>query len=578
MRTDTHTCRVMLLLLVLLGMTGGVLLSAQDAKLKVRINPKQAYVFVDGQPYGEANRTLTLTAGSHEIGFYNYGYKPDIRKLALAPGQTTDLDITLEAVKDNVSGPFGCITLEGANRDAVFLNGTTPDYFVGHGDEFNHEWWWKQELVVPPGAHQLTIMRQGTKLWAGTVNVAANQRVVVDVPNGVRKTVSWPRGEKFSAVPRFGAGTASARVAVAKPTAQFTAQTPQSICGSSTNLQWSSTDAANVEILGLGPVAASGERTVQPNENSTYELKAMGPGGTATSSTTVSVNNAIQTQLALLPAEIHYRRIGDKVEQSTSELKWNVSNAKQVSISPLGSVDASGTQALQVVPKKTDPGQIDETIAYTLTATNPCGGRDTRTVNLHIVGNIEGIPDMRSIYFPTDLPKPHRMRAGLLPSEQEGLTLAVTAFKQQLASTPDARLRLIAHADQRGPKRYNQALSERRARLVKNYLIKQGIPEASIEIQPVGESRNLKRADVDLLIEKSDLSPELRQKVLRQLSTLVLAHNRRVDAALIPTGQESLQRYPFNSEDYKKLVQRGKTVAPRAQQGATVSRGTTEKN
>ncbi len=65
-------------------------------------------------------------------------------------GQDTNLEITLQAVASTVSPTFGAMTIEGANRNAVLLNGKTPDFFVGHGDEFNHEWWWKQELVVPP--------------------------------------------------------------------------------------------------------------------------------------------------------------------------------------------------------------------------------------------------------------------------------------------------------------------------------------------------------------------------------------------------------------------------------------------
>jgi hypothetical protein len=79
------------------------------------------------------------------------------------------------------------MTIEGADRAAVLLNGKTPDFFVGHGDEFDHEWWWKQELVVPPGTYQVTILGGDQDLWSGPVDVAANQRVVVKVPKGVRK-------------------------------------------------------------------------------------------------------------------------------------------------------------------------------------------------------------------------------------------------------------------------------------------------------------------------------------------------------------------------------------------------------
>jgi hypothetical protein len=73
------------------------------------------------------------------------------------------------------------MTIEGASRDAVLLDGKTPDFFVGHGDEFNHDWWWKQELVVSTGIYQVMILRGDKETWSGSVDVPANQRVVIDV-------------------------------------------------------------------------------------------------------------------------------------------------------------------------------------------------------------------------------------------------------------------------------------------------------------------------------------------------------------------------------------------------------------
>ena len=45
---------------------------------------------------------------------------------------------------------------------------------------------------------------------------------------------------------------------------------------------YNSTDAPTTQILPVGPVSASGEQSVQPKENTTYNLTAVGPGGTAT--------------------------------------------------------------------------------------------------------------------------------------------------------------------------------------------------------------------------------------------------------------------------------------------------------
>src|SRR5882762_1769735 len=304
-------------LAMLLAFASGLPCFAQDGNLVLHANPKQAYVFVDDHAVGEASRhhSLKLSPGDHKVELVNYGYTPVTQTVTITGGQVTNLEITLQAVTPSVSPAFGAMTIEGANRDAVLLNGKTPDFFVGHGDEFNHNWWWKQELVVPPGTYQMTILGPEKEVWSGPVELPANQRVVIDIPKGVRKTVPWPRGEKLSSLNRFKAGTASATVAIAKPTANLSASSAQVSCGDSSTLKWSSSDAAHVDIAG-NAVDASGEQTVRPTQTTTYQLTASGPGGTATSSSIVDVNNSIQAQLQVSPAEIRYKRVGgDVVEQ-----------------------------------------------------------------------------------------------------------------------------------------------------------------------------------------------------------------------------------------------------------------------
>lgn len=548
---------------VLLVLAGGISAFAQDGKLNIHVTPKQAYIFVDGRAISEASKhhSLSLSAGDHKIELVNYGYQPANRTVAITAGKTTDLEVTLEAIAATVSGPFGAMTIEGADRDAVLLNGKTPEYFVGHGDEFNHDWWWKQELVVPPGTYQVTILGGDKEIWSGPVNVPANQRVVVDIPKGVRKTVPWPRGEKLSTIPRFTVGTASATVAVAKPTAELSATAAQLNCGDASQLKWTSSDAPHVEISPVGPVAASGEQAIQPKQTTTYNMMALGPGGTATSSVTVNLSTSIQANLGLSPTEIRYKRVGDKVvEDSSTALNWTATNASTVSIDPLGAVDPSGSRTLQVAPRKADPGPVDETVVYTLTAANGCGGAETRTATLHIVGSIEN-PEvklsMRSVYFSTDRPRGLKSEAALLPSERDTLKTIAEAFKQYLAVKPDARLLLSGHADRRGPEAYNKPLSERRAELAKRFLVEQGIAEANIETEAYGKEKNLTADQVKQLLDQdADLSAEDRQKALQKLPTIVLAYNRRVDLTLSPAGQESARQYPFKAEDFARLVDR----------------------
>lgn len=540
---------------------------AQNGKVALHVSPKQAYLYVDGQAISEASKhhTLSLSPGDHKIELVNYGYAPETRTVTIAAGKTTSLDVTLQPVSGKVTGPFGAITIEGADRDAILLNGKSPEFTVGHGDEFNHDWWWKQELVVPPGNFQLTVMKGDKEIWSGAVDVAANKRVVIDIPKGVRKTVDWPRGEKLNDVPRFTVGTASATVAVAKPTAQLTTTTAQVDCGGSSKLNWTSADAPQVQVSGLGSVAATGDQSVEPKQTTTYTLTATGPGGTTTSTATVNVNNAVQANVQLSPAEVHYKRIGDKVVQEDgTALNWSAANASTVSIEPLGTVDANGSRNLQPTPKKTDAGPIDENVTYTLTASNGCGGTETRTAVLHIVGSIEE-PEtqltMRSVYFPSDRPRGVKSDAALLPSEREALESIATAFKTYLTAKPDAHLMLSGHADKRGPASYNQALSERRAELAKRFLVEQGVPEANLETHAYGKEQNLTVDQVKQLLEQNpNLDAAQREKVLAKIQTVVLANNRRVDITLTPTGQESARTYPFNSTDYAALVNRGKPV------------------
>lgn len=547
---------------VLLVLASGILTLAQDGKLVIHVTPKQAYIFADGRAISEASRhhSLSLSAGDHKIELANYGYAPSTQTVTIAAGKTSNLDVTLTPITGTVAGPFGAVTIEGANRDAILLNGKTPDFFVGHGDEFDHDWWWKQELVVPPGSYQVSVLSGDKEVWAGGVDVPANQRVVIDIPKGVRKTVAWPRGEKFSSIPRFAAGSASATVAVAKPAAQLSTTVAQVNCGDSSQLNWTASDAPKVEITPVGPVANSGQQSVQPMQTTTYNLTAVGPGGTATSSATINVNNAIQANLGLSSPEVHYRRIGDKVvvDDSTA-LNWTAVNASSVSIDPLGTVDPSGSCNLQVLPKKNDLGKIDETVTYTLNATNGCGGTETKTATLHIVGSIESpeIKLTRSVYFPTDRPRSIKSEAALLDSEKETLKSIADAFHQYLEYQPDARLVLSGHADKRGPQAYNQPLSERRAALAKAFLVEQGIPEADIETQAFGNEQNLSADQVKQQVEQdSSLSAEDRQKALQKIETIVFAYNRRVDIALKPTGQDSPHQYPFKAQDFATLIDR----------------------
>ena len=188
-----------------------------------------------------------------------------------------------------------------------------------------------------------------------------------------------------------------------------------------------------------------------------------------------------------------------------------------------------------------------------------CGGSDSKTATLHIIGSIE-LPAtlaFNSIYFPTDVPRSVAKETGIVPSQQVGLTSIADAFKKYLENNPDARLTLVGHADKRGPKGYNKNLSDRRAEVAKNFLVDQGVPADHLDTQGLGEDQNLTADEVKQMVEQNpELNDEERQKTLEKLPTLVFANNRRVDITLSPTGQESTREYPFEAEDFATLVNR----------------------
>jgi len=541
---------------------------AQDlkpGKLKISVHPKQAYTFVDGKAIGPHNRTIKLDVGTHHLVVANYGYKFEERDISIDSAHTLPLDIELKPAGGEVPGPRGRIQIEVGMRRAgdaaVLLNGKKPQYFVGHVDEFNNDIIKHQELVVPPGIHELTVTRYGKELWSGSVTVGANQRVIVDISNGKRVTKDWPRGssELGAGVPRFTAGTASATVAVAPVSGTVSANPSNINCSQNTQLAWTSAETVDAEMSGLSPVPTTGERTISPRQTTTYELTATGPGGVTKSSTTVEVNPTVQSSLSASPTEVRYRRIGDKViEQENTTLNWSSSNSDAASLNPLGSVDTTGTKSLTLSPTQTGNGPVDEELKYTLTATNVCGGSDSKTVAVRLKGSIEPIPPvlLNSIFFPTDYPTKNDPSLGLVRSQQETLRTLADGFKKYLEYDPDAKLTLGAYADERGGDTYNRALAELRAQRVKDFLVSEGIVAEKIDTSSYGDEKPLDKATViDLQARNPNQAPEER---VRNFRSTWLAYNRRVDIVLLPTNAESAQFYPNQAEDSGILWQRPK--------------------
>lgn len=85
---------------------------------------------------------------------------------------------------------------------------------------------------------------------------------------------------------------------------------------------------------------------------------------------------------------------------------------------------------------------------------------------------------------------------------------------------PDTDIELQGHTDDTGAENYNQALSERRARAVDNYLEQKGIPARRIKIKGFGET-----------IPKYDNTTDAGRAQNRRVEFLITANEKMVAAA-----------------------------------------------
>jgi hypothetical protein len=395
------------LLIWLLALAGTTFLIAQDktpsgdmGKVRVSVLPEEAYIWVDDKPVSHRSSTLKLPPGEHKIAVYNYGYLPDVHNVTVASGQLKEVNANLQPVHAAVSGPWGRIQIEGVPGDAlVFLNGTTPEFFVGHADEMNNNIYGEQKLIVPVGTQQVHVLANKTdqEIWAGAVEVKQNERVIIytkDPPDKQLVYKRWPEGAQLNGLKRFEAGTATATIAVAPVKGKIALDRQNVNCDEPVKVSWDTTDAAHVVVKeNEKPIAYANTGAVEkrPHQNTKYEFHAAGPGGIVTSEATVNVDTNVKASLTPTAPEMRYVKVGDKVqEQGSTELRWTVANADSVKIDPIGTVNGqSGSQTIQANPSQNGSGKVDETVTYKLTATNVCGGSATTTASVHVTGSIE---------------------------------------------------------------------------------------------------------------------------------------------------------------------------------------------
>jgi hypothetical protein len=170
-------------LVVLSLMIFSLLVFAQkgDAgRLKTKVSPGRAGVFVDGKYLGPAAnfgmaKTYSLAAGEHELLLAEPRYKDFTAKIKIEPGKTTVLSQSMEPIPPP-KPPFGRLRIvQGSNGKfgAVYLNGK----YMGHIDEFSN---FAQGLLIKPGDYQLKIAPvDGGQEHSETITIRENQTTTV---------------------------------------------------------------------------------------------------------------------------------------------------------------------------------------------------------------------------------------------------------------------------------------------------------------------------------------------------------------------------------------------------------------
>jgi hypothetical protein len=173
-----------------------------------------------------------------------------------------------------------------------------------------------------------------------------------------------------------------------------------------------------------------------------------------------------------------------------------------------------------------------------------------------VVGSIDPAPavTLASVFYPTAFPGRRHPKIGLVASQKKLLAKAAATFKDNEQYDQENKLTVVGHADVRGSKKYNLALSERRAEIAKDYLISQGVPADKIETHAEGKEKQLDEKQVVSLQSQDAEKPE-KWMTSRKKATW-LAYNRRVDVVLEPAGQESTEAYPNDAPDARLLWQR----------------------
>ena len=388
-------------------------------------------------------------------------------------------------------------------------NGTTPDYFVGHVDEFNYDWIWHQNLLLPPGTHHITVTRKG-RPFGPAMSLSSRTRKSSSIYRKERHAEDGrlePRRETDRILPRFKAGTASA-TSRSRPS-------PEAFSGSPTRHQLRTVLDADLadrrkpstptsaESAPWPPAAPRPFRRTRPRPTISTRLALAEPSRARDGKrqhdsgrepfrepgrASLPQDRRQSAYAGFLDADLADLERGQRLHRLRSA-RWIPAAAKRVKAEPEGHLAGSRRPAGSHDRRNEQlHSERDERLRRQCHA-NRCASH-------HRHGRADSDRHLAE----------HLLSHGLSgqeePASRTGEEPAAFArdlaagFKKYLEYDPDAKLSVEAYADIRGSKQFNQDLSERRVERIKQYLVDQGISADKVQTAAYGKDRPLPKDQV----------------------------------------------------------------------------------
>jgi peptidoglycan-associated lipoprotein len=176
--------------------------------------------------------------------------------------------------------------------------------------------------------------------------------------------------------------------------------------------------------------------------------------------------------LSVYPAQVQ--------QGQSAKLSWETQNATDVTIEPVGAVNATGSQ---------DVNPTDST-TYKIVAKGPGGSADS-TARLTVVvpapvAVAAPTPTLRELFERNVKDAFFAYDDYKLDSEGQQLVASDAQFLQQ---HPELKFTVEGHCDERGSEEYNLALGASRAEAVKQSLVAQGIDAQRVNATSAGKEK-----------------------------------------------------------------------------------------